>query len=145
MSANYVPREVGYAMHGWGHGDRATNEAFRPLDTYEQRLDELLADIRELGFDAIDLWGAHLNPVWATDDHIEIALAVGTTIIAGFAPVESPLYRSRGLRVAVENHPEKTPAELGAKIGDQGATVDTHEDPSDDCGAMRMQLEEWLR
>jgi hypothetical protein len=44
MSANYVPREVGYAMHGWGHGDRATNEAFRPLDTYEQRLDDLLRE-----------------------------------------------------------------------------------------------------
>jgi hypothetical protein len=23
MSANYVAREVGYAMHGWGHGDQA--------------------------------------------------------------------------------------------------------------------------
>jgi L-ribulose-5-phosphate 3-epimerase len=246
MSANYVAREVGYAMHGWGHGDRATNEAFRPLETYEQRLDELLGDIRGLGFDAIDLWGAHLNPVWATDDHIEIArgllarhglrvatievfveqahveraceiaVAVGTAVIAGFAPVDSPLYHSRGLRVAVENHPEKTPAELRARIGDQGATVDTgwfatqsydpvraieelgdrilhvhlkdvlavgephdtcrwgrgivdvegcvralqrigytgafsvehepeHEDPSEDCRAMREQLEEWLR
>jgi len=38
MSANYVAREVGYAMHGWGHGDRATNDAFRPLETYEGRL-----------------------------------------------------------------------------------------------------------
>ena len=73
MSANYVAREVGYAMRGWGHGDRATNDAFRPLDTYEERLDELLRDIRALGFDAIDVWGAHLNPEWATDEHVATA------------------------------------------------------------------------
>ena len=76
MSANYVAREVGYAMHGWGHGDRATNDAFRPLETYEERLDELLRDIRTLGFEAIDLWGAHLNPEWATDEHVEAARAL---------------------------------------------------------------------
>jgi L-ribulose-5-phosphate 3-epimerase len=156
MTANYVAREVGYAMHGWGHGDRATNDAFRPLETYEQRLDELLADIRALGFDTIDLWGAHLNPVWATDDHVEIAcrllerhdlrvatievfvdeahidracdiaVAVGATVVAGFAPADAePLVRERGLRLGIENHPEKTPRELLAKIGDAGATVDT--------------------
>ena len=28
MSANFVARETGWAMHGWGHGDRETNTAF---------------------------------------------------------------------------------------------------------------------
>lgn len=73
MTANYVAREVGWAMHGWGHGDRATNEAFRPLETYEDRLGALLADVRALGFSAIDLWGAHLGADWATDEHAAIA------------------------------------------------------------------------
>jgi sugar phosphate isomerase/epimerase len=73
MTANYVAREVGWAMHGWGHGDRATNEAFAPLDTYGEKLDELLGGIRALGFDAVDIWGAHLGPDWATDEHVEIA------------------------------------------------------------------------
>ena len=162
MSANYVAREVGYAMHGWGHGDRATNDAFRPLETYEQRLDAVLRDVRALGFDAIDLWGAHLNPAWATDEHVavaqrllarhglavaslevfvgpaelertcDIATAVGTTVIAGFAPLDDPrllpLLREHGLRVAIENHPEKTPDELLAKLVEDdsiGACVDT--------------------
>ena len=71
MTANYVAREVGYAMHGWGHGDRATNEAFGPLDTYAEKLDELLGDIARLGFDAVDIWGAHLSPDWATDEHVD--------------------------------------------------------------------------
>ena len=73
MTANYVARETGYTMHGWGHGDRATNEAFAPLATYGERLDALLLDIRALGFDAIDLWGGHLNPEWATDAHVDAA------------------------------------------------------------------------
>jgi len=163
MSANYVARQTGYAMHGWGHGDRETNEHFRPLDTYAERLDELLADIRALGFDTLDLWGAHLNPVWASDEHVtiataalsrhglrvssyatgvgpaeveraaDIALALGTTIIGGGAwgEVEAlvPALRERGVRLGIENHPERTPAELLAKLeggdGVLGVTVDT--------------------
>jgi sugar phosphate isomerase/epimerase len=73
MTANYVARETGYAMHGWGHGDRTTNEAFADLETYAERLDALLADVRALGFDTVDVWGAHLNPDWATDAHLDAA------------------------------------------------------------------------
>jgi sugar phosphate isomerase/epimerase len=75
MSANYVAREVGFRMHGWGHGDRATTDAFRPLETYAERLGVLLDDIRALGFSAVDVWGAHLGPDWATDEHVEVARA----------------------------------------------------------------------
>jgi sugar phosphate isomerase/epimerase len=165
MSANYVAREVGFAMHGWGHGDRATNDAFRPLATFAERFDELLAGIRALGFDALDLWGAHLNPDWATAEHLaiahdalerhglrvaslavfvgkkreeleaacDVADAVGTKLLGGLtsgtAETLVPILRERGVRLGIENHPEKTPAELLAKIGDGdgtiGATVDT--------------------
>jgi len=75
-TASFVARETGYAMHGWGHGDRATNEAFAPIDTFAERFDSLLAHIQGLGFDAIDIWGAHLSPAWATDEHIDAACAV---------------------------------------------------------------------
>jgi L-ribulose-5-phosphate 3-epimerase len=118
MSANYVARETGYDMRGWGEGDRATNEEFRPLETFGARFDELLARVRELGFDTIDVWGAHLNPEWATDEHLaiardllerhavrvatlatwvgpseieracDVAVAIGTTIIGGGASGE---------------------------------------------------------
>ena len=163
MSANYVARQTGYAMNGWAHGDTATNEHFRPLETYAERFEELLVDVRGLGFDALDLWGSHLNPTWATDEHVaaardllarhglrvttyatwvdgtnveracDVALAVGTNIIgAGFSGDPSaiaPVLRERGVRVAIENHPERTPQEVLAKIaagdGPFGATVDT--------------------
>ena len=162
MSANYVAREVDYAMHGWGHGDRATNEAFRPLHTYAERLDAVLADVRALGFDAVDIWGGHLNPEWATDEHVQIACGllaqhglsvasyavwvgrehleraceicgqIGAPLIGGHAPVDDPrlpsLLAEHGIRVALENHPERTPQEVLDRIGGRdgvGACIDT--------------------
>lgn len=162
-TANYVARETGWAMHGWGHGDRATQEHFRPLETYGSRLDELFRQVRELGFATLDVWGAHLSPDWATDEHIAvardlldrhelraasyatwltpanveracvIARGLGTTIVgAGFSGEPEtlvPVLREHEVRLAVENHPEKTPQELLQKIerggGMFGATVDT--------------------
>ena len=163
MTANFVARETGWAMRGWGHGDRATNDAFRPIETYEQRLDSLLEDIRRLGFDTVDLWGAHLHPDWATPEHVAIAreqiarhrlrvstyaawidastvaraceltTALGAATIGAGASADLrslvPVLREHGVTLAIENHPEKTPAEVLAKIdagdGTLAATVDT--------------------
>ena len=162
-TANYVARETGWAMHGWAHGDRATQDHFRPLETYAERLDEILSRVRALGFEALDLWGAHLGTEWATEEHAaiaretlerhglrlagyatwvtpdnieracELARAIGTDVIAaGFSGEPEalvPSLREHGVRLAVENHPEKTPAEVLAKIerggGAFGTTVDT--------------------
>jgi sugar phosphate isomerase/epimerase len=74
MTANEVARQLGHHMpDDWGQGDRASNEHYRPLETYGARLDELFARARGLGFEAVDLWDAHLNPSWATDVHVAIA------------------------------------------------------------------------
>ena len=162
-TANFVARETGWAMHGWSHGDAATQERFRGLDTYGRRLDEMLARVRALGFDTIDLWGAHLGTGWATDEHLsiaretldrhglrvatyatwvdpstveracELARGIGTGVIgAGFSgepEALAPVLREHDVRLAVENHPEKTPGEVLAKIERGGdafaATVDT--------------------
>ena len=162
-TANFVARETGWAMHGWRHGDDATQEYFRGVDTYGERLDEMLARVRGLGFDTIDLWGAHLGTSWATDEHLaiaretldrqslrvatyatwvdpsnveracELARGIGTDVIgAGFSgePEElAPALRAHGVRLAVENHPERSPDEVLAKIERGGemfaTTVDT--------------------
>ena len=77
MSANYVARELGYQMsEGWRQGDTATNAHFRPLATFTERFEEIVRDIHALGFRALDLWTAHLNPAWATPEHIAQARAV---------------------------------------------------------------------
>jgi sugar phosphate isomerase/epimerase len=163
VTANYVAREVGYAMHGWGHGDRATNEAFAPLATYGEKLDELLGAIAALGFRAVDVWGAHLSPDWATDEHVDLAiealrrhdltvtsyatwigpgnverscklaLALGTSLIgggfSGDPELLAPILEKYDVRLGIENHPERTPQDVLAKIaagGEHfGATVDT--------------------
>jgi L-ribulose-5-phosphate 3-epimerase len=162
-TANYVARATGWSMHGWNHGDRSTQEHFRELDAYGERLDEVLASVRALGFDTIDLWGAHLGTDWATDEHLAIAretlvrhglrvatyatwitpanveracalaTGVGTSLIgAGFSgepEALAPVLREHDVRLAVENHPERTPREVLDKIERGGAafgtTVDT--------------------
>ena len=162
-TANLVARETGWAMHGWGHGDRLTNEAFAPLETYAERWDELCAHVAALEFRWVDVWGAHLSPEWATDEHVAIATetlarhdlrvatyatwigpsnveraceltrALGTDLIgAGFsgeAATLAPVLREHGVVLAIENHPERSPQEVLAKIeagdGTMAATVDT--------------------
>ncbi len=170
MTANYVARQIGYTMTGgWEQGDKATNAYFRPLETFPERFEALLKEISDLGFVAIDLWQAHLNPAWATPDHIAIArdllakfglplaslqgwfgstraefvascrLAVelGRPLLGGRTSLVENEYtfvvgtlQEYGLKLGLENHPEKNPGELRARIGTGGdgvlgACVDT--------------------
>jgi predicted dehydrogenase/sugar phosphate isomerase/epimerase len=75
MSANFVAREIGYDMNaGWSQGDQATQAYFSPLGTYEERFGCLVREIRTLGFEVMDLWGAHLHFSWATPEHLSIAV-----------------------------------------------------------------------
>ena len=74
VTANYVAQQLNYHMtEGWNQGDTATVEYYRPIETFHERFDALLGNIRALGFDAIDLWLAHLHPSWATPEHIAAA------------------------------------------------------------------------
>ncbi|NJM06022.1 sugar phosphate isomerase/epimerase [Candidatus Gracilibacteria bacterium] len=157
MTANYVARQLNYRMtSGWGQGDAATQAFFRPLDTFAERFEDLLAEIADLGFEAIDLWLAHLHPTWATPDHIataeallgkfglrvnslagsfgsthdefaascRLAVALGAPILGGSTPLLASnradvvaLLEAHDLVLGYENHPEKNPAEVLAKIG----------------------------
>jgi sugar phosphate isomerase/epimerase len=75
MGANYVAAELGYgAADEWGPFDEATNAAFEPIATFEERFDAVAGRISAAGFDVLDLWLAHLNWRWATPRHVEIVL-----------------------------------------------------------------------
>lgn len=157
MTANYVARQIGYNMtKGWMEGDDATNAYFAPIETYEERFRDLLAEISSLGFTAIDLWLGHLHWRWATDQHIAIAKtalaeaglsvsslaggfgsnreeftaacrmaqALGVSILGGSSGLLdsdpdalAEIARAHGTRLGYENHPERTTAEMFAKIG----------------------------
>lgn len=170
MTANYVARQNGYHVtEGWMQGDNATNAYFRPVETFAQRLNEYLTDVKTIGFEAVDLWIAILNPAWATQEHIALtkdllarhnlrvmslagwagstpdelertcrlmrALNIG--VLGGWIPLLAQdrarvvgMLQDYGLKLGIENHDEKTPDEVLAKIGDGGggtlgATVDT--------------------
>ena len=169
MGANYVARQVGYRMTGgWGQGDQAASEHFRPLETFRERFTEIVSDVSALGFTAMDVWTGHISPQWVTTGHLQAAKEVldeyGMVVpsLAGWfgstreefdaicriaeefgGPVlggsTSLLDKDRGhlvevlgatgLRLGVENHPERTAAELRARLGEPheliGVTVDT--------------------
>jgi sugar phosphate isomerase/epimerase len=79
MSANFVARELSYHMsRGWMEGQEATEACFRPLATFEERFEQMILEVKALGFDTIDLWAGHLHPVWATPEHLRLARAVLT-------------------------------------------------------------------
>ena len=77
MSANFVARQVGYALTGgWMQGDQAANEYFQPVETFSERFGVLLDEISAMGFSAVDIWSAHLNWNWATAEHISATQAL---------------------------------------------------------------------
>ncbi len=74
MGANYVGKELGYgATDEWGPFDAATNAAFEPIESFGPRFEDLLTAIEAAGFEALDLWVAHLNWRWATPEHVSVA------------------------------------------------------------------------
>ena len=74
MGANYVGKELGYgATDEWGPFDAATNAAFEPIESFGRRFEDLLTAIEAAGFEALDLWVAHLNWRWATPEHVTVA------------------------------------------------------------------------
>ncbi|MDT8306129.1 MAG: sugar phosphate isomerase/epimerase [Anaerolineae bacterium] len=170
MTANFVARQLGYQMtEGWGQGDRATNDYFRPEESFAARFAAMLDEVKALAFVAVDLWLAHLNPEWATEGQVatarelldanglkvvslagwfgstpelferscEIARALDCSILGGSTSMVGKdrvfvvdRLQAYGLKLGLENHPEKNPAELLAKVGDGGdgtigVTVDT--------------------
>lgn len=74
ITANFIAREVGWAItEGWHQGNNATNDYFRSIDTFPKRFNALLKEIKQLGFQTIDLWVSHLHWAWATKEHTKIA------------------------------------------------------------------------
>ena len=74
ITANFVARPLGYRLtEGWAQGDDANHAQFKPLESFAAEFDTMLAEVKAMGFDAIDLWAAHLHWHWATLEHIQIA------------------------------------------------------------------------
>ena len=162
ITANFVARQNNYRIAGWMEGDNAANAWFAPLETYSERFEAMLLEVKALGFSSIDLWAAHLHFRWATLQHVETAKALlakhglvvrsyaawvpGTAsdlhaacrlcaaldmpIIAGHIELvvteraaAVAILREHGVVYAIENHQEKSIAELRARLGEGDADV----------------------
>lgn len=74
MTANFVARELNYDMrNGWGSGDAAAQNWFKPLPTFKERFGQMLDEIVALGYKRVDLWTAHLHWEWTTPAHLGAA------------------------------------------------------------------------
>jgi L-ribulose-5-phosphate 3-epimerase len=170
MGANLVAQQLDWNMtEGWGQGEKAANEWYRPLETFEERFDAFVRSAVEAGFDTVDVWHPQLSYEWATDQHLEaaqrvierhgvtvasygsnygdtlekfrraneVANALGTRILGGVTPLLASdresviaILTEHGNVLGLENHPQKSSAELLEEIGTDhagvlGATVDT--------------------
>lgn len=72
-TANFAYRQAGYpGVNDWGLACRTTRLHFSPLETYRERISELLDTVRALGYRDLELWHFHLHQRWATDEHLNI-------------------------------------------------------------------------
>ncbi|GGH81733.1 sugar phosphate isomerase/epimerase [Pullulanibacillus pueri] len=119
MTANYVARELNYTDSlDWGKCHQATFEAFHG-DQFSTKFEELISTIKGLGFDAIELWIAHLDPLKATPKMIEEANAIlkryGVDVISYTAGFGAPGVTEEEVRRTLE-----TAKAIGAPVLAQG-------------------------
>lgn len=73
MLANYAFRPLGYQTGNWEAAEQATSDYFAPLDTFGARFEAYLADVRDLGFRAVDLWQPMFDARWLSVEHLDTA------------------------------------------------------------------------
>lgn len=76
--SSFVAKPFGYhADNDWDVCVKAVNDYYRPPETFAARFEQMLLDVKALGFDALDIWTAgQLNWRWATEAQIETARAL---------------------------------------------------------------------
>lgn len=169
ITADFVAREVNYAMEPfeWGKADRATVDAFHGPQ-WAAKWNQMADEIVTMGFKAIDIWVAHLNPTRVNGAMVseladilkkhdlkvvaytgglgkpnmtiaegkqvyDVAKGIGTPLIdVGLnltnAKLAYDLGKEYGIKYAMENHPEKNPQEILAKIGNYGEIIGVAQD-----------------
>lgn len=159
--SSFVAKQYGYdSGDDWGVRVEAVNAYYSPLDTFQERFESLLFEVKGLDYQAIDVWTpGQLSWAWATASHIKtaanllakhkleveslggefgdsrekfisacmLAVGVGTKLLSGTVPLLATdrhflikTLHDYDLRLAIENHSEKSPEEMLSQIGDTG-------------------------
>lgn len=76
--SSFVGSQSGYnPPKSWDECVKTLSDFFEPVETFKQRLENLILHVKKLGFECMDIWQpAELNWQWATQDHIKIAKAM---------------------------------------------------------------------
>ena len=74
-SSSFVGQRCGYnPPHTWAQCVRALSRYYRPLETFPERFEALLLEVKALGYNSMDIWQpAILNWQWVKASHIEAA------------------------------------------------------------------------
>lgn len=70
--SSFVAKQYGYHPDNeWGACVQAGADYYRPIQTFAGRFERLVLHVKDLGFDAMDVWQpGQLNWQWATPQHI---------------------------------------------------------------------------
>lgn len=76
--SSFVAMQCGHGPDAaWDACVNAVNEYYRPAETFAERFEKHLRDVKALGYDALDIWTAgQLNWRWATEEQIATARAL---------------------------------------------------------------------
>jgi L-ribulose-5-phosphate 3-epimerase len=119
MTANYVGQALGYADNrDWMANHRATVEQFHG-PAFAERFEALISGVKAAGFDAVELWVGHLDPLIATPEQVATAREIldrhGLPAISYTAGFGQPgISREDATRIF------ETAAALGAPVLAQG-------------------------
>ena len=68
-SSSFVGRQCGYGpQSNWDACVEAVNAYYRPENTFAERFEKMLLEVKHMGFDALDIWTAgQMNWRWTTE------------------------------------------------------------------------------
>lgn len=77
VSANDIAAQLGYNMqNGWGEAEQSVISWYGPEEHFESRFEALLIRIKSIGFNAVDLYVAHLGGIWAEHKKVQMAVSL---------------------------------------------------------------------
>jgi L-ribulose-5-phosphate 3-epimerase len=73
--SSFVASQCGYnPPKSWEECVNTLSDYFKPVETFQQRFENLIVHVKKLGFERMDIWQpAELNWQWATQEHIKKA------------------------------------------------------------------------
>jgi L-ribulose-5-phosphate 3-epimerase len=128
MTANFVAKEINYSgkqlLEEWGQCHEITLKSFHGPD-FKDKFESLIGDISQLGFNEIELWNAHFEPLIITDWQLNAAVEILKNYNMKVVGLYTDAFRDRSTTIEVGQTIFQAAKELGAnKIIQSGKPLD---------------------